>query len=124
MTTPSHKLLLFLKRRPGMSLQEFRDYYENVHRKLAEKYASGIRRYVRRYVQPLSNPRTGPIEEMEFDVITELWFDDRAVFDKVAELTSGGVLPPEIEEDEKRLFDRTKSRSATVVECDSELAAP
>ncbi|HTV96049.1 MAG TPA: EthD domain-containing protein [Steroidobacteraceae bacterium] len=124
MTTPSHKLLLFLKRRPGMSLQEFRDYYENVHRKLAEKYASGIRRYVRRYVQPLSNPRTGRIEEMEFDVITELWFDDRAVFDKVAELTSGGVLPPEIEEDEKRLFDRTKSRSATVVECDSELAAP
>lgn len=117
---PPYKLLLFLKRRPGMSLQEFRDYYENVHSKLCEKYTAGVRRYVRRYLQPASNPLTGQVQEMEFDVITELWFDDRKVFEKIAELTARGVTIPEIVADEERLFDRTRMRCAAVVECDSE----
>jgi len=122
MATATYKLLLFLKRRPGMSMQEFRDYYENVHSKIGEKYSDGVLRYVRRYLQPLPDPHTGKPEEMEYDVVTELWFEDRSVFERVAALLSSGVMHPDVVEDEKRLFDRPKMRYAAVVECDSDLS--
>lgn len=118
------KVLIFLKRRPGMSLDAFRDYYEGAHAKLCEKYMVGARRYVRRYVQPLPDPLTGRNDELSFDVITELWFDDRAVFERVVASTSRGQLPAEVLADEERLFDRSKSRFTTVVEFDSELPTP
>jgi hypothetical protein len=123
MTTPIYKLLLFLKRKSDMSVQDFRDYYENVHSKLCEQYAYGVRRYVRRYVQPLTDPQTGIAAEMDFDVITELWFDDQAIFEKAVELMARGVTLPVIVADEERLFDRSKMRYARVVECDSEAAS-
>jgi EthD domain len=120
MSTQICKVLIFLKRRPGMSQEAFRDYYENVHSKLGEKYSAGVRRYVRRYVQPL--PRESGInDEMDFDVITELWFDDRALCDKVAEFASRGQLPADVLADEERVFDRSKTRYATVVELESKL---
>jgi hypothetical protein len=115
------KVLIFLKRRPGMSLEAFRDYYENVHARLGEKYAAGLRHYVRRYVQPLPDGSTGTPEEMSFDVITELWFDDRAVFEKVIEFAPRGALPADVLADEERVFDRSKTRYATVVELESKL---
>lgn len=112
---PVYKILLFLKRRPGMSVADFRDYYENTHVKLAEKYSTGLLRYVRRYLDPVGG------EELPFDVITELWLDDRATFEAVAAFTAKNQPPPEILEDEKRLFDRSKTRVATTVEFDSAL---
>lgn len=117
-TAPTYKVLIFLKRRPGMSLAAFRDYYETVHSKLGEKYSGAVRRYVRRYVQPLADI-SGKAEEMAFDVITELWFDDRAILDRVVAISSKGQLAAEVIEDEKRLFDRSKTRYAIVDECDS-----
>jgi hypothetical protein len=54
-----YKILLFMKRRPGMSVEDFREYYETKHVPLAEKYSSGISRYVRRYVDPQPHPETG-----------------------------------------------------------------
>ena len=121
MSAQIFKVLIFLKRRPDMSLETFRDYYENVHAKLGEKYAIGLRRYVRRYVQPLPRELTGTADEMDFDVITELWFDDRAIFEKVIEFAPRGALPADVLADEERLFDRAKTRYATVIELDSAL---
>ena len=92
MTTEVFKLLIFLKRRPGMSLEAFRDYYENFHRKIGENYKAGVCRYVRRYVQPLPNPATGQTEELDFDVVTETWFDDPAIFKAVVDTASRGDL--------------------------------
>jgi hypothetical protein len=117
MTTPVYKILLFLKRRPGMSVEAFRDYYENSHVKLCEKHAVGALRYVRRFLDPVGG------EELPFDVITEIWLEDRAVFEAVCEFTARNEPPPEIFEDELRLFDRSKSRTATVVEYESDLEA-
>lgn len=115
------KLLIFLKRRPGMSLQEFRDYYERVHVKLGEKYMTGVCRYVRRYVQPVSRPGKGATDELDFDVVTEVWFDDRGIFESVIQSASRDAMPAEVVADEERLFDRSRSRFATVIEVESEL---
>lgn len=117
MTKPIYKVLLFLKRRPGMSVEDFRSYYETTHVKLCEKYAVGALRYVRRYLDPVGG------EEMPFDVITEIWLEDRAVFEAVCEMTAKNAPPPEVVADEERLFDRTRSRTATVVECESDMDA-
>jgi len=123
MATEIYKILLFLKRRPGMSVEAFREYYEGVHVKLCEKYAVGSKRYLRRFLQPAPNPDTGKAEELPFDVITEIWLTDRAMFEKVVELTARNLPPPEILADEHKLFDRSKSRVATVIEFESDLAA-
>jgi hypothetical protein len=123
MATTWYKAFIFLKRRPGTSMQEFRDYYENRHVKLCMKYMAGVRRYYRRYVTPLPNGVTGNAAEMDFDVVTELWYDDKATFEKVLEFAGRGVLPDDVVADEERLFDRTKSRFSSVVECETTLPA-
>ena len=51
MAEPVYKILYFMKRRPGMSVADFRDYYENHHSKFVQKYiTSDVKRYVRRYI--------------------------------------------------------------------------
>jgi hypothetical protein len=122
MSTETYKILLFLKRRPGMSVEAFRDYYENRHVPLCAKYVSGVSRYMRRFLDPMPNPETGRNDELPFDVITELWFEDEAVFKATRDYLATSVMPDEVVEDEKNLFDREKSRMATVVECESQLA--
>ncbi len=122
MATRYYKILLFLKRRPGMTFEAFQDYYENHHVPLCLKYASGMSRYVRRFVTPHPHAEKGTNEELPFDVITELWFEDETVFRGTVRYLTTGSLPDEIIEDEKRLFDREKTRIATAVECETVLA--
>jgi hypothetical protein len=117
----NYKILLFMKRRPGMTFEAFRDYYENHHVPLCLKYTSGVSRYVRRFLTPQPNPETGATQELQFDVITELWFENEAVFRGTVQYLATSTMPDEIVEDEKRLFDRALTRMATVVECESTL---
>jgi EthD domain len=121
MAKDSYKILLFMKRRPGMSVEAFQDYYENHHAPLCVTYASGMKRYERRFLTPHPNPETGATEELAFDVITELWFDDETTFRNTVTYLSTSKMPEAVVEDEKRLFDRSKTRMATVVECASAL---
>jgi len=123
MAESNYKILLFMKRRPGMTFDAFRDYYENHHAPLCAKYASGISRYVRRFLTPHPNPETGARDELQFDVITELWFEDEAVFRGTVKYLATSIMPDEVVEDEKRLFDRSRTRMATVVECESALTS-
>jgi len=112
----SYKILLFMKRRPGMTFEAFQDYYENHHVPLCLKYTSGVSRYFRRFLTPHPNPETGTSDELQFDVITELWFDDEATFRGTVQYLATSIMPDEVVEDEKRLFDRAKTRMATLVE--------
>jgi hypothetical protein len=117
------KLLIFLKRRPGMSVEAFRDYYERVHSKLGEKYSGGARRYVRRYLEPFPAPLAPGSAELDFDVVTELWYDDRAALEKDLQRSSRADIAREIMADEERLFDRSRIRYAAVLEFESDPAA-
>ena len=111
-----YKILLFMKRRPGMTPEEFRDYYENHHAPLCKKYASGMKRYIRRYLT--AHPTAETPDDLQYDVITEIWFDDAAAFCGTVKYLSTSLMPDVIVEDEKQLFDRPKLRMATVVECE------
>lgn len=112
-----HKILLPMKRRPGMTTAAFRDYYENHHVPLALKYARGLLRYVRRYLECHPHPETGTPKEPPFDVMTELWFDDEAMFRATLAYLTTTPLPEEIVDDEMQLFDRSSFCILTTVEC-------
>lgn len=116
-----HKILIFMKRRPGMTMEAFQAYYEDRHAPLCVKYTSGVSRYLRRFLTPHPNPDNGETGELQFDVITELWFEDEAVFRGTVDYLSTAIMPDEIVEDERRLFDRNTIRMATVVERESVL---
>jgi hypothetical protein len=111
------KLIILIKRKASMSVQEFRDYYENIHSKLGEQGASqlGMCYYIRRYLDPVVGA------EAEYDVITESWFTDRGKFEEVLSIVRADMLDPAICADEERFMDRSRKRICTVVERESSL---
>ena len=112
----THKILLFMKRKPGMTMEQFMDYYENHHVPLCLKYSSAVNRYIRRFITPLPHAESGTCDELPYDVVTELWFDDEAVFKGTAEYLATHVMPDEVVQDELNLFHRPTMRMATVTE--------
>ncbi|MAC59619.1 MAG: ethyl tert-butyl ether degradation protein EthD [Novosphingobium sp.] len=121
MADQTYKILLFMKRRPDISVEAFRDYYESKHAPLAEKYSSGVSRYIRRYIDPQPHPETGEFTDGP-DVITELWFDNEETYRGTLAYITTSLMPDEIIEDEKNLFDRMAFRIATVVERESDFS--
>jgi hypothetical protein len=104
-----------------MSLEEFRNYYENHHVKIVEKYMTSANRYVRRYVKPQKNPMTGERIELDFDVMTEIWWESKADMAAAGEKLAEANLYPVIYADEEKLFASHDNRTFTVEECDSDL---
>lgn len=120
----AHKILLLMKRKPGITMEEFHDYYENRHVPLAMKYNDGsISRYFRRYLTPLPHAESGTCEELPYDVISEMWFDDEAKFKAMVDYLSNTVMSDEIVEDEMNLFHRPTMRMSLVTECETDFAA-
>ena len=91
-----------------MSFEAFVDYYENHHAKLAARWVPTQRQYHRRYIRPMVNPITGEAAELDYDVITEMWFDDEASFQAAMAALSRPEAQAEITADEAMLFDRSK----------------
>lgn len=116
MENKSFKILLFMKRRPGMSRDEFMRYYEDRHVPLALRYANGMTAYKRTFLQAQAHFETGECSELDFDVITELSFDDEKTFAGTLKYLATSPMPDEVIEDEKQLFDRSSFRVATCTE--------
>ena len=113
------KLVFLLRRKPGMSAEEFRTYYENNHRVLGERAMPKALRYVRRYVVPEHNPITGEAIELPFDAVMEIWWKSRADWDAVKEEMAATDLGREIYLDEEQLFATHDNPVFTVEEADS-----
>lgn len=112
------KQIGLLKRKPGMTPEAFRSYYESSHRVIGEKYLAGYAtRYMRRFLEPLS---TGT-DEQEFDVILEVWYPDQETYERCRAHLSTPEAAAEIAADEEQLFDRPKNRFFIVEEHESEL---
>lgn len=104
-------MLLFMKRRPGLSMEEFQDYYENRHVPLALKYDAGaITRYVRRNIQPQPHAESGTNEELPYDVISELWLRDEGAWKATVDYLSTSVMSDEVVQDEMNVFHRPTMR--------------
>jgi hypothetical protein len=116
------KQVCLLKRRPGMTREEFIDYYENRHSKIGEGCMPLARRYVRRYIVPEKNPITKEVVEPPYDVVMELWWDSREDFESTMKQLGEGDLFKTIQEDEKNIFASHSNPVFTVEEYDSDLS--
>ena len=116
------KLITLLKKRPGMSRDEFQAYYESRHARLGERYVPNARKYVRRFVEPMPELYIGDLNEPDFDVVMELWFENRGELDRALGILFKPEVAAEIANDEIRLFDREYTRVFVVTEeCESQL---
>ena len=112
------KVVTLLFKKPDLTKDEFRDYYENHHRKLGEKYlAPHALKYVRRYPILTGDDADAP----EFDVMMEVWFETyHAMEAAMGEMTTDAAQA-ELSTDEARLFDRDRTQSFIVDEFESDL---
>ena len=65
------KAISFFKRKSGMSVEGFQEYWRTAHAELVVKMP-GIRRYVQSHTQPSGYRKGEPL----YDGIAEIWFDD------------------------------------------------
>ncbi len=71
------KVMVCLKRKPGMSEEEFHRYWKDVHGPLVNSVPEFMR-YVRKYVQSHTISPTVPgvsTPPAQYDGVAELWFD-------------------------------------------------
>jgi len=78
------KEIVLAKRKPGVTPEEFIRQYEEVLVPLILKHAPAIKKYARNYVRMKLTVPPG-VEELEFDCITEVWYENMAGFKAFAE---------------------------------------
>lgn len=116
------KCIALLRRRKDISQAAFVDYYENHHSTLILRLLPGILDYRRNYVEregAFLFPDAAPID---FDVVTELRFADRAAYDRFAARAAEPDIAQQIAQDEENLFDRGATRMFVVEEHSSAIA--
>lgn len=95
------KGMSLIKRKSGLTQEEFSRYYEEFHVPLALKHFP-FSRYVRNYI--IKPPDA---EEPDFDCITEVWFETMKDCQAAAEFSISEAYKV-IAEDEERFMDRSK----------------
>lgn len=114
------KVVTLLFKRPELTAEAFRDYYELHHRLLGEKYLSPhALKYVRRYPILAGDGAEAP----GFDVMMKVWFENYYAMEAAMADMSTAHAQHELAEDEARLFERDRTQSFIVDECESDLDA-
>ncbi len=110
------KCIALLRKRADISKDAFITYYETRHAVLITRLLPDILEYRRNYIDldgAFLFPDAAPID---FDVVTELWFEDRAAYDRFVAMSADPDIARQIAEDEENLFDRGATRMFTVDE--------
>jgi hypothetical protein len=108
-----------------MSIEEFLDYHENHHSKLAERIGKpsipNAVRNVRRYLTPVKNPVTGEIHDPGYDRMMEIWWNNIEDFETSQHLVGDPDRLPHTIEDEKKLITTHENPICLVEKHDSPL---
>lgn len=105
------KVVVLIKRKPGISKEDFAKHYEEVHAPLTLKHSPGVKRYLRNHVVSLLHP---PGAE-ELDCITEMWFEDMKAFEEFGQFWMSNASQP-VRDDEASFQDAPKTISFLVEE--------
>jgi hypothetical protein len=116
------RILWLLRRKPGISFEQFRDHYETSHAVLGEKYFGHLMLgYRRHYVLPAENAATPTMQVVleakgwDYDCVAEWDLRDAAAFDQVFAMLSDPVIGKVFHDDEEHFLDRSSVR---LVLCD------
>jgi len=110
------KTIAFLKRKPGLSHEDFVRYYETRHAPLILSIAPQICDYRRNFLVREGAIVAPGAAEPDFDVVTELWYPDAAAFAAAMAAFTDPENARRIAEDEANVFDRAHTRFYTVDE--------
>jgi len=108
-------LVFLLKRKPGITKEEFRAAYEGGHVQIAKKYLGHVfADYRRNYIDggfvklPEDLDKLVPMEniEDEYDAVTEMLFADEAALAEFMRVVALPEVEALFQEDEQRFLDR------------------
>lgn len=113
------KIMWLLRRKPGISFEQFRDHYENSHSVLGAKYFGHLMTgYRRNYVLPADQGAGGSAVMLgvltakgwDYDCIAEWDLPDEAAFEQVVAMLSDPVIGKIFHDDEEHFLDRSSVR--------------
>jgi uncharacterized protein (TIGR02118 family) len=104
------KVFVLIKRKSGMSMEDFIAYYESNHAVLAKKNVPNLKKYVRHYLHPFGNEVYSADDEPDVDVVTEVWFDDQKDFEQGMAYLTDEAIAKIIGDDEDILFEKATIR--------------
>lgn len=110
------KTIAFLKRKAGLSREDFIRYYETRHAPLILSIAPQICDYRRNYLVREGAILAAAAAWPDFDVVTELCYPDAAAFASAMAAFTEPQNARRIAADEEHVFDRTYTRFFTVEE--------
>ncbi|HKR88361.1 MAG TPA: EthD domain-containing protein [Phenylobacterium sp.] len=111
------RLFFFLKRKDGITHEQFRQHFENIHVKIADKYFTNkMLKYNRYYISDVTgSPRTGlGAREFDFDCISEWTLPDEETFREISAILTGGESGQEFYRDEENFLNR---EATMVIKC-------
>jgi uncharacterized protein (TIGR02118 family) len=112
---PVIKLVFCLRRRSGLSREEFQRYWRETHAPLVRERggALGVRRYVQVHTLPegvsAAIAASRGLEDDEYDGVAELWWDSLDALAAAASTPEGRQAGAELLEDERRFIDLAHS---------------
>ena len=107
------KVLSYLTKRDGMTTEDFVTYYENHHVPLILSLAPVPVVYKRHYLQHGDAVTVGE-STVDFDVVTEIAFADRAAFASWSNAVGTGESGDRVAADEERFLNRSRTRACVV----------
>jgi hypothetical protein len=107
------KVVLTVKRKAGLTREQYRDRYESGHVPMAIAQLPTLRKYKRNFVQMPAGAKETP-----FDSITEFYFEDEAAWDATKKLVAGAAGDI-LAADEAEFMDRRTMRFYVVDERES-----
>lgn len=118
------KIVCLMNRKAGLSMADFKAYYENNHVPLVNRLIPFWTQYRRNFAVEGEDYHTGHLPDdvsanRPFDVITELTFDTREAYQKMVDALSDPEIGGAITRDEEQFFDRASIRVYIVDEHES-----
>jgi uncharacterized protein (TIGR02118 family) len=98
------KLTMLIRRKEGMTREQFRQYYETRHIPLAEAHTPYLVGYKRNFIVEQF------VGEDQFDCLTEFWFDIEGDYAQMRKTLFPADVQQMMANDEANFIDRSKSQ--------------
>lgn len=115
------KIVILIKKKPGMSREDFINHYETSHAVIGKRLLGHLwTKYVRNYPMSLMEyqPEDNSVED-SYDAVTEIWLKDQAAVDEMSRIINIPENNKIILEDEEKFQDRLATRLLMVEEYDN-----
>jgi uncharacterized protein (TIGR02118 family) len=110
------KVVALLAKRADLSREQFIKYYESNHAPLVKSLFPWLRDYRRNFIDLAGSIIAPTAAPPDFDVITELWFQNRADYDRMMAAFNDSKVSDTVARDEENFLDRSKTRFFIVEE--------